>query len=62
MHGKDLCNLAVKMPKVDEQTAIAQVLSDMDSEIDLLEQKLGKYRMVKQGMMQILLTGKVRLI
>ena len=62
LHGKDLCNLAVKMPKVDEQTAIAQVLSDMDSEIDLLEQKLGKYRMVKQGMMQILLTGKVRLI
>ena len=55
--------LLVKFPvEILEQTAIAQVLSDMDSEIDLLEKKLGKYRMAKQGMMQILLTGKVRLI
>jgi len=45
-----------------EQTKIAQVLRDMDTEIEQFEQKLAKYRMLKQGMMQVLLTGKVRLI
>lgn len=53
----------VKIPdEKTEQTAIAQVLSDMDVEIKRLEQKLAKYRMLKQGMMQELLTGKTRLI
>lgn len=50
------------LPKPLEQTAIALVLSDMDAEIEQLEQKLDKYRMIKQGMMQELLTGKTRLI
>lgn len=45
-----------------EQIAIATILVDMDAEIDSIEQKLAKYRMLKQGMMQVLLTGKVRLI
>ena len=45
-----------------EQTAIATVLSDMDAEIADLEQKRDKYKAVKQGMMQVLLTGKVRLV
>jgi type I restriction enzyme, S subunit len=45
-----------------EQTAIANLLSDMDSEITSLEQKLDKYKQLKQGMMQVLLTGKVRLV
>lgn len=49
-------------PTKEEQTAIAQILSDMDTEIDQLQQKLDKYRMIKQGMMQELLTGKTRLI
>lgn len=48
-------------PTKAEQTAIANVLSDMDSEIAELEQKLSKYRNVKTGMMQTLLTGKIRL-
>ncbi len=47
---------------IEEQIAIGDILSDMDSEIDKLEQQLAKYRLVKQGMMQILLTGKVRLV
>ena len=47
---------------VAEQEAIAEVLSNMDSEIEALEQKLAKYRRVKQGMMQQLLTGKIRLV
>ncbi len=49
-------------PKVEEQTAIATILSDMDAEIAALEGKLTKAQMIKQGMMQELLTGKVRLI
>ena len=45
-----------------EQRAIAQVLSDMDAEIEALEEKLEKYKTIKQGMMQELLTGRIRLI
>ena len=48
--------------EVDEQTAIANVLSDMDAEISALETKLAKYRTLKTGMMQQLLTGKIRLV
>src|SRR5690554_123811 len=44
-----------------EQTAIATILSDMDAEIQALEQRLGKTRQIKQGMMQELLTGRTRL-
>ena len=46
---------------VAEQNAIASVLTSMDNEVRALEQKLAKYRQVKQGMMQQLLTGKIRL-
>jgi type I restriction enzyme S subunit len=45
-----------------EQTAIDTIFGDMDAEIEALEAKLEKYKMVKQGMMQELLTGKTRLI
>ena len=44
-----------------EQTAIAQLLSDMDAEIEALEGRLKKTQSLKQGMMQTLLTGKIRL-
>jgi len=45
-----------------DHTAIAEILSDMDAEIAALEGKLAKARQVKQGMMQELLTGRVRLV
>jgi type I restriction enzyme S subunit len=48
-------------PTVEEQTTIAQVLSDMDSEINTLEKKRDKYKELKIGMMQQLLTGRIRL-
>lgn len=48
-------------PTIAEQKAIAEALSEMDSDIAALENKLTKYRQVKQGMMQQLLTGKIRL-
>jgi type I restriction enzyme S subunit len=48
-------------PTKDEQAAIANVLSEMDAEIAAIEQKLAKYKALKQGMMRVLLTGKIRL-
>lgn len=53
----------VKIPNnIIEQTAIATILSDMDAEISALEKKKVKYESIKKGMMQELLTGKIRLI
>ncbi|MCV2361665.1 restriction endonuclease subunit S [Paucibacter sp. TC2R-5] len=49
-------------PTLDEQIAIAAVLSDMDSDLAALESRLAKTRALKQGMMQELLTGKTRLV
>jgi restriction endonuclease S subunit len=46
----------------DEQQAIADVLNDMDTEIRALEIRLEKARQVKEGMMQNLLTGRIRLV
>ena len=54
--------LKFPMPKLEEQTAIATTLSDMDTEIVALEQRLAKTRDLKQGMMQELLTGRIRLV
>ena len=52
----------IQLPEKEEQNAIASILSDMDNEIEALEQKLAKTRQIKQGMMQQLLTGKIRLV
>jgi type I restriction enzyme S subunit len=49
-------------PTLDEQEAIAEVLGEMDAEIVILKSKLEKARQLKQGMIQELLTGKIRLI
>lgn len=54
--------IEILLPEIEEQTHIATILSDMDAEINALESKLEKYRKVKLGMMQNLLTGKIRLI
>jgi len=52
----------VAIPSLPEQTAIATVLSDMDTELAALEQRRNKTRALKQGMMQELLTGRTRLL
>jgi type I restriction enzyme S subunit len=57
-----LKGIAVVLPSLPEQTAIAEVLSDMDAELAALEQRRDKTRALKQGMMQELLTGKTRLV
>jgi type I restriction enzyme, S subunit len=55
-------SLEFPIPPLPEQTAIAEVLSDMDEELAALETRLAKTRALKQGMMQSLLTGRIRLI
>ena len=50
------------IPDKNEQEAIANTLEDIDKEIESLSQKLSKTRQFKQGMMQQLLTGKIRLV
>ncbi|MBQ7002914.1 MAG: restriction endonuclease subunit S [Oscillospiraceae bacterium] len=57
-----LSGILIDLPdNKDEQVAIAGVLSDIDEEIELLEQKLAKHRQLKQGLMQQLLTGRIRI-
>ena len=59
---KDLASITVCVPPYDEQTAIVTVLQVADKEIELLKRKVNKLNSVKKGMMQLLLTGKKRLI
>lgn len=60
---KDFSEITFPFPKNKiEQKQISQILSDIDLELELLKQKLSKYRLAKQGMMQKLLTGKIRLV
>ena len=54
--------LELSIPTFEEQKAIATILSDMDAEISALEQRRDKTRAIKQGVMQALLTGRIRLI
>ena len=60
--ARELSQLWVELPPIDEQNAIAKSLVDMDAEINVLEQRLDKTRAIKQGMMQQLLTGRIRLV
>jgi len=59
---KDTASLTIMLPSLPEQTAIATVLSDMDAEIFALEARCAKTFVLKQGMMQELLTGRIRLV
>jgi type I restriction enzyme S subunit len=53
--------LEIELPSIEEQNAIANILSDMDAEISQLEGRRAKMGELKQGMMQELLTGRIRL-
>lgn len=57
-----ITDMKMLLPIKEEQTCIATILSDMDEEIQTLEQRLSKTRQIKLGMMQELLTGKTRLV
>jgi type I restriction enzyme S subunit len=58
----NVMSIEVVIPRPGEQSAIAGILSDMDAETKSLEAKLSKARQIKQGMMQELLTGRIRLV
>jgi type I restriction enzyme S subunit len=62
LNARTIEAIQVSSPGSEEQTAIATVLSDMDAELAALEEKLAKARALKQGMMQELLTGRIRLV
>lgn len=62
LYQKDFVKFNFPLPSKEEQTAIANVLSSMDKEIETLNTKLEKYRNLKTAMMQQLLTGKIRLV
>ncbi len=62
INGREYASLPIALPPTKaEQEAIAAILSDMDVETAALEQRLAKVRQIKQGMMQELLTGRIRL-
>ena len=63
LYNNNFNNTCIHFPSsITEQQAIANILSKMDNEITALETKKAKYEAIKQGMMQQLLTGKIRLI
>lgn len=63
INNKHINPFLIPLPATkNEQMKIIKILSDMEAEIEALEQKLDKYKMVKQGMMQNLLTGRIRLV
>jgi type I restriction enzyme S subunit len=62
LYGSDMKKFTLSLPTLAEQTAIAEVLTDMDAELAALEQRREKTYALKQAMMQELLTGKTRLV
>lgn len=62
IHADSLSEIIISMPEKNEQEAIATVIKDFNDEIEQLERKLAKYQQIKQGMMQELLTGRIRLV
>ncbi|MHB8585927.1 MAG: restriction endonuclease subunit S [Thermoplasmatota archaeon] len=62
INASSLAAIRFEVPEVGEQRAVATVLTDMDAEIAALELQREKARAIKQGMMQSLLTGRVRLV
>ena len=60
--GASFKKIPIPLPSAPEQTAIAAVLTEMDAELAVLEQRQAKTRALKQGMMQELLTGRTRLL
>lgn len=62
LNASTVGNIEISLPSIPEQTAIAEILSEMDAEIAALEARREKTRLLKEGMMQELLTGRIRLI
>lgn len=62
INGNEFAQLPILLPPLEEQNRITTILSDMAANIAELKSKLAKYQQIKQGMMQNLLTGRIRLV
>ena len=62
INASGVAGISLAMPALKEQEAIAEALTVMDDELEALTEQVSKLRMIKEGMMQDLLTGKVRLV
>lgn len=62
LHGKDLSDIEVQIPSFEEQVQISHVINTLENEIAILQSKRKKHLLLKQAMMQELLTGRIRLI
>lgn len=62
LYASDMKRFCARLPSRAEQAAIVEVISDLDAEINALEERRNKTRLIKQGMMQELLTGRTRLL
>ena len=62
VYSSTFTNYEIGIPLLKEQQAIVKIISDMDAEISALEKRRAKTRLLKQGMMGELLTGRVRLV
>jgi type I restriction enzyme S subunit len=62
LYQKDFVNFSFCVPTIDQQELASRTLEDLDAELKVLSAQKSKLQMVKQGMMQDLLTGKVRLV
>lgn len=57
-----ISSVKIQLPDFQEQNRIGSILTDLETEIEILESKLEKFKLIKSGMMQNLLTGKIRLV
>lgn len=62
LSGNIMKSIEIMLPELEEQLAVSRILMDMDIEIEELKQKLEKYKAIKQGMIQELLTGRTRIV
>lgn len=63
INTNDVLDIELRMPKnTKDQSLISEILTDMDTDLDIINKKLTKLKQQKQGMMQALLTGKIRLV
>lgn len=62
LHGNDIKNVIIELPSLSEQKAISSIIITMGIELHSLENQFNKHRLIKEGMMQELLTGRIRLL
>ena len=62
LYGSDMKKFTFSLPPLEEQLDLVKIFDDMDAEITAIEARRDKTKAIKQGMMQVLLTGRIRLV